>query len=74
MFITCHTCHTQFKPLKDKMGKTVLHGFIELINESKRQPNKLWVDQGREFYNNFIQKSLDNNDTVMYSSIMKVSQ
>ena len=56
------------------MGKTVLHGFIELINESKRQPNKLWVDQGREFYNNFIQKSLDNNDTVMYSSIMKVSQ
>ena len=60
--------------MKDKMGKTVLHGFIELINESKRQPNKLWVDQGREFYNNFIQKSLDNNDTVMYSSIMKVSQ
>ena len=60
--------------MTDKMGKTVLHGFIELINESKRQPNKLWVDQGREFYNNFIQKSLDNNDTVMYSSIMKVSQ
>ena len=40
------------KPLNDKKAKTVLLGFIEIVNESKRKPNKLWVDQGKEFYNN----------------------
>ena len=39
------------KPLKDKKGKTVLNTFIEIVNKSNRKPNKLWVDQGREFYN-----------------------
>ena len=37
------------KPLKDKKAKIVFHGFIEIVNESKRKPNKLWVDQGKEF-------------------------
>ena len=27
--------------------KTVLHGFIGIVKESKRKPNKLWVDEGR---------------------------
>ena len=35
------------KFLKDRKVKTVLHGFIEIVKESKRHPNKLWVDQGR---------------------------
>ena len=39
------------KPLKDKKGKTVLNAFIKIVIESNRKPNKLWVDQGREFYN-----------------------
>ena len=29
------------KPLKDKEGKTVLHGFIEIVYKPKHQPNKL---------------------------------
>ena len=33
------------KPLKDQKGKTVLHGFIGIVNESKHKPNNLWVDQ-----------------------------
>ena len=36
------------------MFKTVPHGFIGIINESKHQPNKLWVDQGKELYNSPI--------------------
>ena len=32
-------------PLKDKKAKTVLHSFIEKVNESKHKPNKLWVNQ-----------------------------
>ena len=27
--------------------KTVLDGFVGIVNESNGQPNKLWVDQGR---------------------------
>ena len=37
------------KRLKDKKGKTVLNVFTEIVNESNRKPNELWVDQGREF-------------------------
>ena len=29
------------KFLKDRKVKTVLHGFIEIVKESKRHPNKL---------------------------------
>ena len=39
------TKYTWIKPLKDKKGKTVLHGFTEIVNETKNKPNKLWVDQ-----------------------------
>ena len=44
--------YASVKPLKDKKTKTVLNGFTEIVNESKRKPNKLWVDQEREIYNN----------------------
>ena len=44
------------KPLKDKKSKPVPHGFINIVNEYKWKPNKLWVDQGRAFYNSPMQK------------------
>ena len=40
----------------------------EIVNESNRKPNKLWVDQGREFYNKLMQEWLGNNDILMYST------
>ena len=55
--------------MKDKKGKAVLNGllfFFEVVNESKRKPNRLWVDQERIFYNSPMQKCLDNNDILMY--------
>ena len=42
--------------MKDKKAKTVLYSFIGIVNDSKRKPNKLWVDQGKELYNSLIQK------------------
>ena len=39
------------QPLKHKKAKTVIHAFYERVNESKRKPNTLWVDQKKEFYN-----------------------
>ena len=41
--------------LKDKKRKTVLNCFIEIVNEPNRKPNKLCVDQGREFHNKLMQ-------------------
>ena len=43
------TKYAWVKPLKEKNGKTVLNASIATENESNRKPNKLWVDQGREF-------------------------
>ena len=52
----CHSCFHQI----------FLNGFIEIINESKLQPSKLWVEKGKEFYNSFMRKWLDDNDILMY--------
>ena len=62
------TKYAWVKPLKDKKGKTVLNGFIEIVNESNDKPNKLWVAQGREFNNKLMQEWLDNYNVLMYST------
>ena len=59
------TKYAWVKPLKYKKGKTILNVFIEIVNESNRKPNNLWVDQGTEFYNRLIQDWLDNNDILI---------
>ena len=66
--IDIFTKYTWVKPLKDTKGETVLNAFIEILNESNRKPNKLWVEQGIEFYDKFMQEWLDNNDVLMYST------
>ena len=38
--IDVFTKYAWVKPLKDKKAETVLRGFIERVNESKRKPNK----------------------------------
>ena len=53
---------------KIKKGKTVLNAIIEIVNESNHKPNKLWVEQGIEFYDKIISEWLDNNDILMYST------
>ena len=62
------------KSLKDKKGKAVLNAFIEIVNECNCKPNKLLIDQRREFYNKLMQELLDNNDILMHWHIMKASQ
>ena len=56
------------KSLKDKKGKKGFNTFIEIVNESNREPNNLWVDQRRELYNKLMQEWLDNNNILMYST------
>ena len=66
--IEVFTKYVCVKPLKDKKTKTVLHGFIEIVNKSKHKPNKLWVDQRREIFYNLMQRWLEDDDILMYSN------
>ena len=54
--------------MKNKNGKTIISGFVKIINKYKSKPNKLCVNDEKEFYNNLMQKWLDNNDILMYST------
>ena len=38
-------------PIKDKRGVSIVNAFEKIIKQSNRKPNKIWVDQGSEFYN-----------------------
>ena len=55
-------------PLKDKKGISIVNAFNKIIKQSNRKPNKIWVDQGGEFYNNVFEKWLSDNDINMYST------
>ena len=55
-------------PLKDKKGISIVNAFQIKLKESKRNPNKIWVDKGIEFYNISFKKWLKDNDIEMYST------
>ena len=41
-------------PLKDKKCITITNAFQKILSESKRKPNKIWVEKGSEFYNRLM--------------------
>ena len=53
--------------VKDK-GITITNAFQNVLNESKRKPNKIWLDKDSEFYNRSMKSFLKNNDIQMYST------
>ena len=48
--------------MKEKKGVAIVNAFLKSLGSSNRKPNKIWVDQGSEFYNNSFKKLLKNND------------
>ena len=55
-------------PLKDKKVISVTNEFNKIIKQYETKPNKIWVDQGSEFYNNVFKKWLSDNDIIMHST------
>ena len=62
-------------PTKDKKGTSIVNAFQKIISEEseaepkrQRKPNKIWVDQGSEFYNNSFKDFLKVNNIEMYST------
>ena len=39
-------------PLKNKKADSIVKGFKKILDDSSKHPNKIWVDNGKEFYNN----------------------
>ena len=54
-------------PLKGTKGITIANAFLRILGKSKRKPNKIWADQGSEFYNTHFKKWLKDNKIEMYS-------
>ena len=55
-------------PSKEKKLVTILNAFQKMLNNSKSKPNRIWVDEGSEFYDNFFKKWLNDNDIGMHST------
>ena len=60
--------HAFVVPLKDKKGVSIVNALQKILSNSKRKSNKIWVDQGSEFYNNVFKKWLKDNNREMYST------
>ena len=43
-------------PLKDKKGSTIANAFQSNLENLEGKPNKIWNDQGSEFYNTHFKK------------------
>ena len=54
--------------LKDKKRVSIVNAFRKILDISNRKPNKIWVDQGSEFYNNYFKDFLKINNIEMYST------
>ena len=54
--IDLYTRYGWVKPLRNKKGETVVNALKEIFKESGRRPDKLWVDNGKEFYNQHMYK------------------
>ena len=57
-----------FVPIKDKKGASIVNAFKKTLSDSNRRPNKIWVNQGSEFYNKSFKDFLKINNMEMYST------
>ena len=54
-------------PLKNKKALTIKDSFENILISSKRKPNLIESDRGKEFYYNIFQDFLNKNDIKLYS-------
>ena len=60
--------HIWVLPIKDKKGTSIVNAFKNIISEGQRKPNKIWVDQGSELYNQSFKDFLKINNIEIYST------
>ena len=67
LLLLTFTVIIQVIPLKYK-EITVVNAFQKILNKSKLKPNKIWVDEGSEFYNSSMKSFFEKNEIEMYSA------
>ena len=53
--------------LKSKKAQTIKNSFENILISSKRRPNLIESDRGKEFYSNIFQDFLNKNNIKLYS-------
>ena len=56
------------RPLKNKTGKDTADALRDIFTKSGRKPNRIWSDDGTEFFNAQVQGLLRKNNITLYSS------
>ena len=46
----------------------MVNAFQKILNNSRRKPNKIWVDKGSEFYGRSMKSRLEKDNIEMYST------
>ena len=54
----CYTRYLWTEPIPNKNASSVKAAFEKIVKRAKAHPKKLWVDQGKEFYNNTLKTYL----------------
>ena len=54
--------------IKDIKGTSIVNAFNKILSDSNKKPNKIWIDQGSEFYNNSFKDFLKISNIEMYST------
>ena len=57
-------------PIKDKKGTSIVNAFKKILSDSNRKPNKTWVDQGSEFYNESFKDFLKINSLQWFINFL----
>ena len=63
----CYYSFSKYAWVVPKKGVSIVNAFQNILKESNRKPNKIWVDKGSEFYNNYFKKWLKDDDIEIYS-------
>ena len=58
--------------LKEKKSININNGFWSILDNWKRKPNKIWVDQGSQFNYNSFKKWLKDNSIEMSSTCIEM--
>ncbi len=66
--IDVYSRYAYARPLKSKKATEVEKAFQDIFDELERKPEKLYVDQGSEFYNKTFLSFLKKNDIEIYST------
>ena len=67
--LTCIDCFTRFAwavPMKNKTPEEAWKAFNSILVDSGRKPNKIWADQGSEFFNDVWKKEREALDIDLY--------